>query len=483
MVKRTLIDKCTTIIEDSTDNYGLNPTGMLYYGTVRSRCLLHFDMTGILDLYEDGVFTEGQNVRHILRLTNCASFGKSPVYINSKGLDRLAERTSSFDVILFEVKQKWDEGVGFDSSCDKWYVGENAASKNGCNWLSSRSGERWHKDGIIDWNDPEGLNIVGTQHFDHGNENFEFDITDYVLGFFRKAKEYSELFTSLPEDERRGKMRVYLEHYNFGLGLAFSEDLDTMRTEVPQYVGFFTNNTNTIFHPYVESRRMDAVSDDRYTFYLNKRNRLYLYVNVDNELVNLDTLPTCTIDGTSYEVRQQGKGIYYTEIVLSSKDYEPDMILSDVWGNIVIDGEAHDDVEMEFVTLRPSIYFNLGEKPDDGGTLSMDLYGINDSERLNQGEDRMVRALFKRAFTHNDFELVKNGEYRVYVKDGSDEIDIIRWDRIERANRFNYFHIDTTGLMPADYHVDVRIEYGNESRIYKDKLQFSVVNNKTFLKK
>ena len=47
MVIRTFLDKATTIVSGSDDNFGLNPICMLSYGPTISRILVHFNIDKI----------------------------------------------------------------------------------------------------------------------------------------------------------------------------------------------------------------------------------------------------------------------------------------------------------------------------------------------------------------------------------------------------------------------------------------------------
>ena len=127
MVTRTFLDKCTTIINGSKDNFGLNPIGMLNYGQVVSRCLVHFDLENI----ENGGFTADSDVKHILKLTNCAAIGKDSFNTEDAPSSFLLERerATSFDVIAFRIPEFWDAGRGFDSSDDFWFIGKKAVSQ------------------------------------------------------------------------------------------------------------------------------------------------------------------------------------------------------------------------------------------------------------------------------------------------------------------------------------------------------------------
>ena len=140
----------------------------------------------------------------------------------------------------------------------------------------------------------------------------------------------------------------------------FSPDYESYPWKEQKYVGFFTNHTNLFFEPFLETTYDEVINDSRGSFYIGKENKLYLYVNAGGEPTNLDNLPSCTIDGIEYPVTQATKGVYYITVKLTG--VQPDTILTDIWSNIVINGEELDDVEMEFVCLSRNNFLNIGSK-------------------------------------------------------------------------------------------------------------------------
>ena len=50
---------------------------------------------------------------------------------------------------------------------------------------------------------------------------------------------------------------------NYGLGIAYDRSYELLNTTVPQYVGFFTNNTQTFYEPYIETVYDNHIKDDR----------------------------------------------------------------------------------------------------------------------------------------------------------------------------------------------------------------------------
>lgn len=462
MVTRTFLDKCTTIVSGSSDNFGLNPIGMLNYGNIISRCLIHFDISKIKEaLGED---EPSDKIKHYLNLTNCGSidlkdFGNK---VPSNDFNGEKERATSFTIIAIELPNDWDAGVGFDNSDDFWLIGKSVVSQNGANWFQSQTGFVWKEKGIFTtkqlqdeydlFRNGEKSLVVAEQHFDRGNENFHMDITNYV----------NELIN--------GKE-------NYGLCLAFIPTLETSSPEYTQYVGFFTNNTNTFYVPFVETRYNEPIADDRDCFYSGMDNKLYFLANFDGILDDLDKVPTCTINDEIYPVKRQKKGVYYADVKLKARDNE---ILYDNWSDIVYKGNEFSDIENEFIvkTLNiRSIYTNSDEIAEPI------LYGINDNEKVNQGDNRVVTIRFVKPYTSKDIKVKSPIYYRIYIKDGEREVDVIDWDIVDKLNGQNWFVINTDELLPSTYYVDIRCKIGDAIRTFKDKLHFKIMQNITNIKK
>ena len=484
MVTRTFLSKCNTIVNGSKDNFGLNPICMLSYGRLHTRALIYFDAEKIKKLMKDGVY-EKEHTTHRLKMFNCGSWDHSK-YMEKKEIGRhLSDeerRAASFDIIAFRLPYAFDAGVGFDNSTDVWFVGYNSASQDGSTWYKSANGLKWDVPGIYTpeflwseyekWGKGEKSIVIGRQHFDYGNENLDIDITGYVNDIVDGGK-------------------------NYGIGLAFSPMLELSKELHMSYIDFFTNNTNTFFEPYVETRNDFAINDDRYKFFLGKSNRLYFYSILGGVFTDLDELPTCEIDGEKYPVKRQTTGVYYADVKLGKKKakgyddcdnpidvYEPRKagVLYDTWGNLKYQGEDIDDVELEFEVHPAADFFNLGGDIESLSNLMPTISGMNDDEKLYQGDRRELDVVFRLQYSQSEYELADNAYYRIYVKDGTREIDVIDWDPISTIGRKNIFSINTAELVPYDYYVDIKVELGRETRIYKNKLHFKVVSNVSELK-
>lgn len=463
MVIRTFLEKCNTIVKESENNFGLNPILMLHYGGLTSRILLSFDIDSIKTRIDANTI----DYKHTLKLFNCGSIDEKKFLETLPGFCGSGERkrATSFDVIAFEIPNRWDSGVGFDSSSDLWLSGDGVISNDGSNWYQAYNGKEWDSEGIFSnnylsyeytkfGNNEESI-IISRQHFEYGNEMLDLDITNYV------------------NDVISGKKK------NNGICLAFSPLLEDSSSELTNYVGFFGKNTNTFFHPCVESRTENTINDNRYDFILGKENNLFLFIEDGGDYLDLDEIPTCAIDGKEYEVSKIRKGCYCAKVKLTKNDVEPETILYDVWSNIKIDGQVLDDIELDFTVNSSDTFLNLGVKKNSRKEYEPQLSGINDYEKINRGDKREVTVYFREKFTSSNYKLFNDAEYRLYVKDGNKEYDVVSWDRIEKMSNVNLFYIDTNDLVPNTYYIDIRYRNCSVVNTFKKALTFIITNNST----
>ena len=325
-------------------------------------------------------------------MTNCADINGAPYHREHiKSMDENMQRAISFDLIAFKLPCRFDKGMGYDHIPDFWNGTPKAFSKDGCNWYQPYNGKIWDEEGIYSietmkneiekYNNGEKTIIIDRQHFDSGLEMMDFDITSY--------------FKDIANGEE-----------NYGIGIAFSPSFEETEKEISQYLGFFTENTNLFFHPYIEVIYNDYICDERHAFYVGKTNRLYLYASINGEMVNFDEMPICTIDGKEYEVKQASKGVYYAEISTQMREMSSNSIHYDIWSNLALNGQKIEDVEMDFVALAPDNYFNIGSNNSVRKNLTPSVYGINDAEELCRGEIREVSVEYRKTYSIDEKEMM-----------------------------------------------------------------------------
>ena len=536
MIRHFFLDKTNTIVENSLQNMGLNPVLHVGYGNRVMRGLIHFDDCKIRELIEDKTFADVNKLKFTLKMTNYFSIDGVPyekTLIHS--FNSPTKRASSFDLILFKLPMDFDEGRGFDFISDFWIKNNSSLSREGSNWYFSKNNIPWYyedetdktaeelvmpdifdksefvqiykklmeyskkmndytlsgetaalcseiiddikdiktnykidekslKGGIYSYETlvaeyekylkgEESL-VVAEQHFDFGDENLSMDITDYVLDVIENGN-------------------------NFGLCLAFSPRFENTTTDIEQYVGFVDDNTNTFFHPYIEAEYSEYINDDRESFTIGKDNNLYLYVSDDGEPTNLDKIPACTIEGVEFDVKQVGKGVYCAHIPKDTLSLEDGAIYYDTWSKIELNGNSEDDVELEFSTRPKSRKIAITSNSNTKQNFVPSLYGINDGESITQEEIREVGVEFRKEYEAEKMYLIDSAEFRLYVKDGNREVDVIKYQPIEKGFLNNYFLIYGMDLIPNVYYVDIRVKIGREIKHFRNALSFKVVDNVT----
>lgn len=475
MILKTYLDKVNTIIEESELNTGLNPISELMYGANMTRTLIHFDVSKIKAELDKNGIKSYSDVKHVLKITNCGIIDNKQLYKTEDTIwgNGIKLHASSFDLIFFLIPQDWDEGKGFDYTLpivhnvkinDLDYNADKLVVTDGCNWYQAKNGYEWESNGIYDNQflskeyDKFAINesaiIIGRQHFDKGDENINIDISDTVNKF---------LMGELP---------------NYGIGIAFTPMTELTESDDENYVGFFTNHTNTFFEPYLETTYDDTILDDRNSFYLNKVNRLYLYCNIGGFYTNLDELPTCTINSSEMGVKQAAEGVYYVELMLSSSEYMPNTMLYDVWSNLKYKGVHLDDVEMDFVIKPSNHFFQIGNFKEDDTKFIPLVSGIKYDEKIMRGDKRKIVVTSKNEYSKNKASMVKGLQYRIFVKDGKNEINVINYQNINQTYSENYFILDTNMLIPQRYYIDVKYTYGAEEIHHSEILSFEIVNDK-----
>lgn len=459
MVIRTFFDRNNTLIQSSKVNVGGNPITELFYGgsdgkQSYTRFIFQFDETRLKQFYTGGTYTDLSKLTHTLRMTNTGAFDAE--LMGNKTCSG-KKRSCSFDLILFPVDQDWDEGCGYDYS-DCGYIGQGSQSYSPSNWFESETNTAWSGGSGVYSGSPV---VLATQHFEHGNENIEIDITTVVNGY-------------LTGDT------------NYGLGIAYTRTLEETETSEFQYVGFFTRHTQTFFEPYVETIYDSHINDDRNNFFLDKDNKLFLYVNLNGVPTNLDTKPGALIkDGnddvfsayTPSAVTHLTKGVYCIDINVPTTSDNADCIqFTDIWSGITINGVTRPNIELDFILKDSSGYYNIGDNDMLPKKVGLSVTGIKRDESLFRGDIRKVIVSTRVPYTINQKQSVNGLKYRLYVKEGRNEYTVIDFQDIEMANNYNYFLLDTLSLVPGIYYLDIKVESNLEVTTVKDVISFEIVS-------
>lgn len=451
-VTRTYFTKNNTIVKNSAVNTGRNPVSELYYGNRNSRFLFYCDFADLKEKYRNKELIIDDTTKHILKIKPTSSFDVMP-YLNEDNnlVFGNMQRATSFDLELKELLNDWDEGIGYDfnpNESRKPY--DQAYSNDISSWIGMTGGTLG--------------DVITTQHLDKGNEDIIMDITNFVNNIITGDTEY------------KGFCLKYTDEFENPTGITKFD-----KNEVYAF-GLFTRHTQSFFEPFIESTYDDIIKDDRGDFYLNKRNRLYLYFSVDGKNENFDVLPTCTIDaiddftGVTLDVKQQSRGVYYVEV--DGDLFNANTLYNDIWDDLKFNGKDLKKKKMSFVPKVEEDYYLIGENVLDPIKYGVSLSGIKSEEKMHQGEKRRINVLLRKPYTVNQVDVVTKIYYKLYIKRGQDQTVVIDWLEVNKTYGSNFFTIDTSWLIPQTYFIDIKIDRNGETNIYNEELKFIILNKK-----
>lgn len=459
MYLRTYFDKDTTIVKDSTVNLGANPIAELFYGggfqdPQYSRYLFRFPIDGLKEKYQNCELGDLSKVRHTLKLTPIRSLG------SFKNKD--ACLASSYKLCLFPITQDWTEGCGYDKDCVEdcsGYVSPNCNNSNGAaNWYYAKDGELWEEEGVFD-------TLSGdTVYLDCVEQNcddctVEFDMTVLVNHFITGDTE------------------------NFGFGIAYHSEYEIDPPNFYTYLGFYSRETPNFYEPFLETVYENPIEDDRNQFYQDKVNKLYLYSFLRGEPKNLDTNPIVNILDPSDNVYLTltgecvDKGVYAVEFTIPSTGDTQCAEWIDKWYNISVDGVQRPDVEQYFYLKPSEEYYNIGLESYTPKRFGFSFRGIKRNEFIQRGGIRKVFVDTKQAFNTLKKVVLDNLYYRLYVKEGLQQVDVIPWSPVNRSFCDNYVYLDTFWLIPQNYYLDFKAVSNGEERTYPEEIKFVVIED------
>jgi len=486
-INNSYFSRNNTIISGSYTNTGRNPVTELIYGknlstdfpSTYSRFIFNLDLSLLIQKYNDKIISTncGSGVTHTLRMTNTGSFDRELLNTDTS---QVRKRATSFDLVLFRIPyidgnsatpQFWDEGVGYDYT--DFVYEYNELDKNfsvrPSNWFQRTTLNNWEEPGLYN-NKNSGstpysaLTIVDEQHFEFGNENIAFDMTDEINGILN------------------GSLSGVT-----GWGIAYKPQLELLTGLTSAYeVQFFTRHTQTFYEPYLETTYDDIIEDDRNHFTLGRVNKLYLYLYEDGNPINLDNLPIISIlDNVGNVVPglssltgcQRTQGVYEVSIP-PLFGYKTPCTFSDKWTGLTYNGFPLPNVTNDFVLQPFKNGFTIGTNSVDPKIYGFDYYGIKQDEKIFNTDIRKVGVIIKQAYTTNRLLPKVNAYYRVYVREGQTEVQVQDWTQINRTPNEYYFIFDTRDKIPNEYFIDIKVESSGEVNTYKRQIKFQIVNYK-----
>lgn len=493
---KSYFSKNNTLMSHTYTNTSMSPYIELFFGNLENvimpngftRFIFDLNLNPLIEKIENKeiTYTCSDDLKHTLRMKNTSFFDTE---LLNETWSNGRRRATSFDLFIYRLPlteghegeiQSWDEGVGYDYYLGKSNVGSSVKNKiesdksfsdRPSNWFQRQTVENWSVEGIYDNdnNNPiEGLNysgltIIDTQHFEKGNEDIEFDMTDEINSILKG------------EIERPS-----------GWGISFVPKVENITGMTENYsVGFFSRHTQTFYEPFLDTEYFNLVDDDRMRFYEKKSNKLYLYSNVFGNSSSLDQPPTVDIydmngdiiEGfTDIESCEISKGVYEINISGLTSDNLPCMMY-DVWKGISIDGIEIDNVENDFVVNSFKDYLKINNK-SESYDASFTVSGIKNDEKIINTDVKKVEVFIKRAYTSKEILHKVDVQYRIYVKEGTTEVEVQEWSKLNRNSDGYYFFLDTRDKIPNEYFIDFKLNTDLSVNTYKKQIKFQIVNRK-----
>lgn len=458
-VFRSYFLKNNSIITDNRTNNSQNPVTEISYGTlygIISRYIFDLNLEQLQTRIQQGSINIDNIISHKLHLTN--TIINRDDLLGGRFNFNETERASSFDLELFNISEEWDEGSGYD------FVYNDEAypliPEGVVNWYDKETNIPWLTEGIYNSGTTE---IIGTQHFQKGNENIEIDITDYVN---------SRLITG----------STGFTGTTYGLGLKFINSLEETLTTYRQAVAFYGKHTHTFFEPYIETTYNDIITDDRHYFFLEKDNNLYLYVNIGNNIDDVQVSGVTIYDNNNNviaelsgtDIEKVKLGIYKIALNIGN-DFPDAVIFKDVW-KIILNGKEK-TISQKFYLISEDNYYDF----DLSNQINFDNYyftftGIKTNEKIKRGDIRKINVNVKELYPDQNKNVPLDLEYRIFTtQGGKNQIDVISYTSVNRTTRGYELNIDTSWLIPQDYFIELKLNSNNQYRVLEPTM-FSIIS-------
>jgi hypothetical protein len=449
---RSYFKKNNTVIQGNYTNNSQNPVAEISYGTSEkqmSRFIFDINLDNLLKNIQDRGLELNKINKHILHLTNTISTATE--YVGKVSYSAEIQRASSFDLDLYAINEEWDEGSGYDFIYNNIVI---STAEQASNWYNSKTDKPWLNEGSYVSGVTE---IIGTQHFDKGCENIEIDITEHVNKILSGATSY-------------------------GFGLKFSDNYENLITNLRNAVAFHTKNTNTVYEPYLETIIDDEIYDNRKCFFLDENNELYLYLDKKylNKNVIVNFVDINDFNGNLYkridseDIIKVENGIYKIAINISSDDYPDNIIFNDIWDLSV------NDKNLKYVNDFYILSNNVVDEYYNPDNYHLSFKGLLDGESISTFENRKVVVDFKCLYPDGNALLLNNVEYRIFYRVGSKyEIDVIPFSKLNRTDKYYFFKLDTSWLIPQEYYIQLRY-ITNDIITTKTEKSFNIVSNKIY---
>ena len=132
----------------------------------------------------------------------------------------------------------------------------------------------------------------------------------------------------------------------------------------------------------------------------------------------------------------------------------------------------------QFYLISPDKYYSFNQS----NNMNFDNYffyfwGIGEKENIRAGNVRKIKLTIKELYPNQNNFIPLDIEYRIFTTLGKKyEIDVVPFTPVNRTNTGYEFNLDTSWLIPQDYHLQLRMKNGNYFE-NKQTLSFTIVSD------
>lgn len=238
-------------------------------------------------------------------------------------------------------------------------------------------------------------------------------------------------------------------NYGFGISLHPKHELyDKGEYSIP----FYNRNTLTFFKPHLDTICHNQIIDDRHNFEMDCEQKIYFESNRpldENPIVTIIDNNNCFC--LSAETKCVSNCLYEACITLTGEtDCE---LYRDIWSNIKINGKEKKDV-INIINIIDNN--NIQNKYNNYG---VSISGIRKNEIISKCEKRRVYINLTQPLILCDRDNVRVDQimYRIFVKQGLSELDVICWTPINYTNCEYWFDLDSSWMLPTNYYLDIKV--------------------------
>ena len=438
MILRSYFKKQATLIRNSFTNSSRNPVFELSYGgttnsatTYVSRYIFNIDLDNLISKISSNTINQNTVQSHVLKVKNCISMNDG--YI---GVDLItSKRASGFDLAFVKLNEAFDEGTGYDYIYNDAQYREVELNKSSANWYNRRNPQiTWSQSGIFTGttNNLSASTILGSQRFEIGNEDIQIDITNYVNGI---------LFSGNP---------------NNGVAIVYSANTEILTSITKNVVTFFSKYTQTFFEPFVETTYNDRVNDELCCMNFDVPNDFFfvsqspISAATKFEIIDSNDLVYSSI--TSFT--QLNNFNYKVSATIDSANYQDQEIFTSKW--YYIQYGKYKVLEKQFNISK--IDLNDGSTLTYGTEVFINVLGIKSNEIITKkvGIKRLIFKAKRLIETRILKNIVGDIEFRIYVNQGNNQIDIIPFTKASKVNDEYFTEIDFSWFISHDYTIEIR---------------------------